>query len=221
MRRLEDPVTGHVVDVAAGRDPDSADLRGERVRQVVAVQVGGRDDIEVFGPGQHLLQRDVGDAVLYEDLVARLAVAVVPADRDVGELLPHELVAPVAKRAFGELLDVPLVHERDTRAIVLDGVLDRGADQTLGTRLRDRLDADSGVLADGPAEALLQQRDELVGLGCSLFELEARVDVFGVLAEDHHVDGLGALHRRRHAREPPHGAKAHVQVEELTQRDVE
>ena len=113
------------------------------------------------------------------------------------------------------------MHERDTRAIVLDGVLDRGADQTLGTRLRNRLDADSGVLTDGPAEALLQQRDELVGLGCSLFELEARVDVFGVLAEDHHVDGLGALHRRRHPREPPHGAKAHVQVEELTQRDVE
>ena len=57
--------------------------------------------------------------------------------------------------------------------------------------------------------------------GRALFDLEARVDVFGVLAEDHHVDQLGVLHRRRHALEPAHRAQAHVEVEELAQRDVE
>ena len=47
------------------------------------------------------------------------------------------------------------------------------------------------------------------------------VDVLGVLPEDHHVDLLGVLHRRRHAGEPAHRAQAHVEVEDLAQRDVE
>ena len=37
--RLEDGVAGDVVDVAAGRDADAADLRRERVGEVVAVEV--------------------------------------------------------------------------------------------------------------------------------------------------------------------------------------
>src|SRR4029078_13046108 len=49
-----------VFDVAAGRDADAADLRRERIRQVVAVQVRRGDDVELVGSRQHLLQRDVG-----------------------------------------------------------------------------------------------------------------------------------------------------------------
>ena len=55
----------------------------------------------------------------------------------------------------------------------------------------------------------------------ALFDLEAGVDVLGVLPEDHHVDGFGVLHRRRHALEPAHRAQAHVEVEDLAQRDVQ
>ena len=51
--------------------------------------------------------------------------------------------------------------------------------------------------------------------------LDAGVDVLGVLAEDHHVDLLGALHRRGHALEVAHRAQADVEVEHLAQRDVE
>ena len=113
MRGLEDAVAGDVVDVAAGRDADAADLRGERVGQVVAVEVHRGDHVELVGTGEHLLQRDVGDRVLHEDLVAGIAAAVVPTDGDVGELVADELVAPAAERALGELHDVALVHERD------------------------------------------------------------------------------------------------------------
>ena len=113
---LEDAVAGDVVDVAAGGDADAADLGGQRVGQVVAVEVGGGDHVELVGPGEHLLQGDVGDGVLHEDLVAGLAAAVVPAHGDVGELLAHELVAPVAEGALGELQDVALVHERHALA---------------------------------------------------------------------------------------------------------
>ena len=94
VRRLEDAVAGDVVDVAARRDADAADLRGERVGEVVAVEVRRRDHVELVGAGQHLLQRDVGDVVLHEDLVAGLAAAVVPADGDVGELLARRARSP-------------------------------------------------------------------------------------------------------------------------------
>ena len=55
----------------------------------------------------------------------------------------------------------------------------------------------------------------------AFLDLEAGVDVLGVLPEDHHVDLLRVLHGRRHAGEPAHRAQAHVEVEELAQRDVE
>ena len=48
VRGLEDGVAGDVVDVAAGRDADAADLRGERVGEVVAVEVQRRDDVELL-----------------------------------------------------------------------------------------------------------------------------------------------------------------------------
>ena len=48
VRRLEDGVAGDVVDVAAGRDADAADLRRQRVAQVIAVQVERGDDIKVL-----------------------------------------------------------------------------------------------------------------------------------------------------------------------------
>ena len=111
VRRLEHAVAGDVVDVPPRRDPDPADLGGQGVGQVVTVQVGRGDDVELVRPRQHLLEGDVGDGVLYEQLVARFPVAVVPAHGHVGKLFPHELVAPVAERPFGELLDVPLVDE--------------------------------------------------------------------------------------------------------------
>ena len=74
VRRFEDGVAGDVVDVAARRDADAADLRRQRVGQVVAVQVRRRDDVELVRPRQHLLERDVGDGILDDDAGAGLAV---------------------------------------------------------------------------------------------------------------------------------------------------
>ena len=45
---FEDGVAGDVVDVAAGRDADAADLRGERIGEVVAVEVQRGDDVELL-----------------------------------------------------------------------------------------------------------------------------------------------------------------------------
>src|SRR5690606_19501749 len=55
----------------------------------------------------------------------------------------------------------------------------------------------------------------------AFLEFDARVDVLGVLAEDHHVGELGPLDRARHALEPPDRTQAGVEIELLAERDVE
>ena len=65
-----------VAQIRAGRNPNAANLRRQRVRQVVAIQVQRGDDVELLGARQHLLQRDVGDAVLNEQHLLVLAAAV-------------------------------------------------------------------------------------------------------------------------------------------------
>ena len=50
---------------------------------------------------------------------------------------------------------------------------------------------------------------------------DAGVNVFGVLAEDHHVHFLRMLHRRGDAGEILHRPQANVEVEHLPQRDVQ
>jgi hypothetical protein len=71
---LEDGVPGVVVDVAAGGDADAADASGQRVADVVAVEVHGGDHA-VFGrAGENLLEKRVGDHVLDDDLFAALGI---------------------------------------------------------------------------------------------------------------------------------------------------
>jgi hypothetical protein len=55
----------------------------------------------------------------------------------------------------------------------------------------------------------------------AVLELDAGVDVFGVLAEDDHVGLLGVLDGAGDAREVADGAEAGVEVEDLAEGDVE
>ncbi len=195
MGGLEDAVTRDVVDVGARRDADAAHLGSEGIGQIVAVEVHRRDDVELGGPGEHLLKGDVGDGVLHEDLVARIATTVVPADGHVGELLTNEVVAPLLEGALGELHDVALMHPVNPLAVAAHGVLEGSPLQTLRSGLGDGLDADAGVLADLPAVGVVEQLDHALGLGRARLDLHTGVDVFGVLPEDHHVDEVWFLHR--------------------------
>src|SRR5439155_3840237 len=126
---LEQRVAGVVVDVGAGRNADAAHLRRERVGEQVAGQVARRNEVELIGPRQDLLQEGVGDGVLDEDLARRrLAVTFLPRHRLVTELALGQRVAPLHEHAFGVLLNVALVDEGDVLAVVLDGIADGGAD---------------------------------------------------------------------------------------------
>ena len=57
--------------------------------------------------------------------------------------------------------------------------------------------------------------------GVPFFDLQAGVDVLGVLPENDHIDQVGALDRGGHALEPPDRSQADVQVQDLAQGDVQ
>ena len=86
---------------------------------------------------------------------------------------------------------------------------------------RDASSVPKRIFLNSFGNSFCEEVEHLLRFGRAGGVLDAGVDVFGVLAEDHHVDLLRMLHRRRHALEPAHRAQADVQVEHLPQRDVQ
>src|SRR5262249_8745932 len=133
-------------------------------------------------------------------------------------------VPPVAKSTLGELHDVALVHEGYALASVPDGVVEGGADESFRAFTTHRLDPDAGGLWEADlldAHLALEERDDPFRLLAFGGPLDARVDVFGVLAEDHHVHLLGRPDRGRHTLEVAHRAQADIEIEGLAQSNVE
>src|SRR6187402_418804 len=141
------------------------------------------------------------------------------------ELFLRNLVSPIEEGTFGELLDVALMHDRHHLAVVIDGVLNGCADKALGAVNRDRLDAEARVVAKalfGSGEHLrVHELHELLRFGGALFELDAGVDVFRVLAEENDVDFIGLEHGAGHAGIVLYRADALVEIERLAQGYVE
>ena len=116
------------------------------------------------------------------------------------------------------------MYDCHTWQIVVDCVLQSLANQTLGTLLRHRLDANTAVLWEanfGHAKLVLQDLNQLVRFRRSCLILHARIDVFRVLAENHHVGFFRLLHRAWNAGEVAHWAQAQVKIELLTKRHVQ
>src|SRR2546428_9421767 len=74
------------------------------------------------------------------------------------ELAFGQLVTPIPERAFGVLHDVALMHEGDALALLLDGVLNRGAHQPFGARPADRFDAKAHLVGSACSKADLFKR---------------------------------------------------------------
>ncbi|MCY1350602.1 hypothetical protein D9M68_426790 [compost metagenome] len=116
------------------------------------------------------------------------------------------------------------MHDGQRVTVVVDDVLQSLAHQALGAFFGNRLHTDTAILIEtdlGDAHLFLQELDDLVRLGRTGLPLDAGINVFGVLAEDGHVDVARLLHRARHAFEPAHRAQADVQIELLAQRHVQ
>mmetsp|Transcript_1099 Transcript_1099/g.1707 ORF Transcript_1099/g.1707 Transcript_1099/m.1707 type:complete len:442 (-) Transcript_1099:93-1418(-) len=217
-----------VAHVGARRDADAAHLGRQRVGDVVAIQVERRDHAVLGRPQDDLLQEGVGNAVLDGDGLAGLRV-LEPApratvDRLGTKFLLRQRIGPVAEGAFGVLHDVALVHDGHAGLVVVDGVLDGLSDQPFGALLADGLDTQARGLGEANlvgAEFITQEAHQLAGLLAAGLELDAGIDVFRVLAEDHHVHLVRLLHRAGHAVEVLHGPQADVEIELLAQRDVQ
>src|SRR5665811_693344 len=82
-------------------------------------------------------------------------------------------------------------------------------------------DAYSAVRADIPSVLFGEESNQLRNVFGPRFEFLPCVDVLRVLTEDDHVDQFGMLHGRRDTRVPADRAKADIQIEDLTQRDIE
>ena len=119
---------------------------------------------------------------------------------------------------------LPLCTSVTERRFVVDRVLDRLAHQTLRAFTRHRLDADPRRIREADllhAHLFAQELDDLLRLLRFGRPLDTGVDVFRVLAEDHHVGLFRLTHRRRHALEILHRTQAHIQIQFLAQRDVQ
>ena len=165
---------------------------------------------------QHLLEHGVRDAVLDQDLAFRhgtvaaglpglgLGHALVP------ELLRRRCIAPVSERALGNLHDVPLVDQGDGRAGLVEGMAQGSANQSLGTRCGDRLDADPGILPNLGAHPLVQELDDLTRLASAAFPLDARIDILGVLPKDNHIQFAGSFIGRARPDTTSRAARRHT-----------
>ena len=101
----------------------------------------------------------------------------------------------LAECALGELHDVALVHKGHARKVLGEGVADGGADKALGAFFGHGLDAYGGGGVHIGSQFVAQEGDELGGFGRPGLVFDARIDVFGVFAEDDHVHALGMLDR--------------------------
>jgi hypothetical protein len=172
VRGLEHGVV--LAEVHAGGDPEAPDESRAEVGDDVPVEVRQHDHVEVVGvphePHSELVHLD------------RLE-ADVPVALRLGEtrLEPY----PV-----GELHDVRLVPEGDLAAAVLLRQLEGVLDDRPRRRHRDRLDGDPGVAGRRVAVHVLEVAAQLLELLRAALELDALVEVLGVLPHDDEVDVL-------------------------------
>ncbi len=116
--------------LAPGAMPRPPTCAARGIGQIIAVEVRRGEHVVLIRTQQHLLEHRVGDTILDDDLAGRRFAAelVDQSSSSVTNLSPNSFfanfVAPVTERAFGVLHDVPLVHQRDRCALVIDRVLE-------------------------------------------------------------------------------------------------
>src|SRR5690606_12587318 len=140
------------------------------------------------------------------------------------EFLARERITPLAECPFRKLHDVALVHEGHGGEVTIDAMLDGFSYQALRAFSRYGLDSDPRTGGEAyflHLQLLLQEENQFLYFLRSAWVFNPRVDVFGVLAEDDHVDEVGLFHRRGDAGEVADRPDAGVEVERLADRYVE
>src|SRR5690606_15405256 len=158
------------------------DLCSQRVGNVVTVEVQRGNDVVFSRTQQNLLQESVSDGILDGDFATGLGILELApwaaVDELGAELFTSQFVTPVTETAFGELHDIALVNQGHGGAIIVDGVLDGLANQTLGAFNGHGLYAQAGCLGETNlvyAEFLLQEVDQFAGIFTARFKLNTGV----------------------------------------------
>jgi hypothetical protein len=198
--RLED--RHRLAEVRAGSHSEPADQPGADVRDDVPVEVRQHEHVVLLG-ALHELHRHV-----VHDPVVELDVRVLRGDGAGG----------VEEEAVRVLHDVRLVHRRELAAAVLADVVEGELDHPPRAGDRDRLDRDAGVAVRQLGAVRLDPVHQLLRVGGAFLELDARVQILGVLANDDDVD---VLEERADARVALARADLRVEVERLPQPDVD
>ena len=189
--------------LAPGARPEAADHAGAEVGDDVAVEVGEHDHVVLLRPRHELVAEVVDDAVLELDVRDRPSAT----SRATSRNSPSENFMMLALWAA-----VTFLRPFSSAYSKADSTIRVGAEH------RDRLDRDAGVLAGRRVELSARNLAQPLHLGRALLELDAGVQVLGVLADDHDVR-LGEA--RAHALVGLAGPDARVEVELLAQRHVD
>ena len=115
------------------------------------------------------------------------------------------------------LHDVRLRHAVDGAPALRSRVLEREANDSLRGFRAHRLDREAGLRVQLLRLQPAERRDQLLGRLAAGLELDAGVEVFGVLADD---DDVHRLVTRAHAGIGLAGPQAGVEVQLVAQRDV-
>src|SRR3954464_11215564 len=110
---------------------------------------------------------------------------------DVGERL-GVLYRGVEEDPVGVAHHVGLVTDRYVLSPVRACVLEREPNDSMGAGDADRLERDAGIIKELEAADVVELPLQRRGLVRAALELDALIEVLGVLADDHQVDAVGA-----------------------------
>ena len=134
MRRFKNG--DRIRNVGAGSDTDSAYLCGQCVRNVISVQIQGRQYTEFCRAQEDFLKKGVGQHIFDHYFFPGFGISEFApwafAD-DFGPEFPFgQRISPVAEAAFRKLHDIAFVNQSHGWAFVVDGILNGFAHQSLG-----------------------------------------------------------------------------------------
>ena len=157
---------------------NTTNLGSQCIRDVVTIQIQCGNNIIVFRTQQYLLQHGIGNDVLDDDLVTAFWIPErtpwPPVDFLGSKFFFSQFITPLLECTFREFHDVALVHQGDGRLVIINGVLDSFAHQSLCAL------AGYGFYAD-------PRRFGKTNLGHTHF----------VLQETDHFQHFGVIHRHR------------------------
>ena len=215
MCRLENGVSGFVVDVAARGHADAADLGCEDIGDIIAVLVQGHDDSVLFRMQNGILQEGVAGHAGQRQA----------ARGQIGAIFPFgHVVGPVAECTFGVFHDVAVMHQRDAAAIVAQGIVDRATDDPFNAFAGHGFDAIGGGFRESDflfAHLVQQEVAEFLCFFRAEGPFDTGIDVLGTFADNADVDPFRVFHGRGYSVEIADGAVAGVEVQGLAEHHAE